>query len=794
MGICDECDGAEYLWKNIYNKHILGYTRIMGHLAFIILLTAAVDLVILAAFFVLIRRHYRNLPENRESESLKDRLLRQQLMTAISRSFVSSDDMGTLIHNALTMLGMQMNVSRTVIGRVDTEKGLLRYEYEWCNTRHGTAPMTTKVYPFAAGDVVYDTFVIRGDVYFTCDDVNGDRKLAGIYSPLRIRAFVYVPINVYGSLWGILAANDCRAPRTWSESDIQLLKLVANAVTGLVIRSDAEEQLRAAKEMAEQSNLAKSNFLSRMSHEMRTPMNAIIGMTTIARTSGNREKMEYCLSKINDASIHLLGVINDILDMSKIESGKFELTDSEFDFEKMLKKVTDMMEFRIDEKKQNFIVKVDPCVPGRIIADEQRLAQVLTNLLSNAAKFTPEGGTITLAIERRPDPQTDAAGGGKNGEESGGARGVERGALCILGFHIIDSGIGITKEQTGKLFTLFEQADGTIARKFGGTGLGLAISKNIVELMGGSIHIESEPGKGSDFSFEVTVGQGKAEEAVKENWGNLRILVVDDSWEVLEYFKAYAAEMHIDCALAASGAEALRIIEQQEIPFTIAFIDWRMPEMNGIEVTRLIKKNIGPNIIVIMISASEWDAMEKDAKEAGVDGYVPKPLFPSALTDCINNCIRNHPSVAGRRGARKNIFAGKRLLLAEDVEINREIVNSLLEESGAGIDYAENGTEAVEKFRKDPRGYGIIFMDIHMPEMDGYEATRRIRALERELNAASGAQAPGLQTPIVAMTANVFKEDIERCLAAGMNAHLGKPIDVDELYRQLRKYLLHEDI
>ncbi|MDR1286847.1 MAG: response regulator [Treponema sp.] len=753
-------------------------------IAFIILLIAA-DFVILAAFFFLIRRYYRRLPEIRESESLKDRLMRQQLMAAVSRSFVSSDDIGILIHNALMMLGMQMDASRTVIGRFDREQGLLRYEYEWYNTRHGTCPMAKKIYPFGPGDMVYDTFVIRGDVYFTCDDLEKDKKLAGVYRPPGIRAFVYIPITAYGSFWGVLAAGS-GTPRAWSENDIQILKLIANAVTGLIIRSDAEEQLRTAKELAEQSNRAKTNFLSRMSHEMRTPMNAIIGMTTIARSSDDREKIKYCLSKINDASIHLLGVINDILDMSKIEAGKFELTNLEFDFEKMLKKVTGMMEFRIDEKKQNFIVKVEPGVPSRIIADEQRLAQILTNLLSNAAKFTSEGGTISLSVERKPDTQAGEEGRGKEEDAAEGGRKSGK-KSCILEFHIADSGIGIAKEQMGKLFTLFEQADGTIARKFGGTGLGLAISKSIVELMGGRINIESEPGKGSDFSFEVSVGEGKAGETVKENWENLRILVVDDSWEVLEYFKEYAAVMHINCTLAANGEEALRIMEK-EAPFDIAFVDWRMPEMNGIELTRMIKKKNGPNTIVIMISASEWEAMKEEAKEAGVDGYIPKPLFPSALTDCINNCVKNY-TAADRSGKRKDIFAGKRILLAEDVEINREIVSSLLEESGVSIDYAENGIEAIEKFKKDPQGYGVILMDIHMPEMDGYNATRRIREAEAGLYSGKEAHSP---VPIVAMTANVFKEDIEKCLAAGMNAHMGKPVDVDELYSQLRKYLLNQ--
>jgi signal transduction histidine kinase/DNA-binding response OmpR family regulator len=753
-------------------------------LAFIILSIAAVDFLILAAFFFLIRRHYcrrhYSRPGGRESETLKDRLLRQELMAAVSRSFVSSDDMGTLIRNALMMLGMHMNVSRTVIGRLDTQAGLLRYEYEWYGPQSSTPAGRGRAYPFVPGNIVYDTFIARGDVYLASSDVDEDPVLADIYRPLGIKAFIYVPITVYGTFWGVLAAGNCKTPYIWNESDIQLLNLITNAVTGLIIRTNTEEQLRAAKEMAEQSNSAKSNFLSRMSHEMRTPMNAIIGMTTIAQTSKNREKIEYCLTRISEASIHLLGVINDILDMSKIEAGRLELTYSEFNFEKMLKTVTNMLEFRITEKQQNFIVKVEPGVPDRIIADEQRLAQILTNLLINAVKFTPEGGTITLSVEKLPlDPAGAAVSGAAvSGASAPGADRENSAGRCLLSFHVIDSGIGITKEQIEKLFTLFEQADGTIARKFGGTGLGLAISKNIVELMGGTIQVESEPGKGSDFSFKIMVEQGKKEDVSNKSWENLRILVVDDSWEVLEYFSEYAAQMNIKCVTASSSEETLMLIEDSN-PFDIIFADWYMPGLNGIELTEKIKGKFGSNTTVVIISASEWEAIKDAAEKAGVDGFIPKPLFPSVLTDCINNCLGKNP--LKNTGMRENLFAGKRILLAEDVEINREIVSSLLETSGVVIDFAKNGYEAVEKFEKDPAGYEIILMDIHMPEMDGYEATRRIR---------SAAPAEAKTVPIVAMTANVFKEDIEKCLAAGMNAHLGKPIDVNELYRQLQKYLL----
>ncbi|MDR2494618.1 MAG: response regulator [Spirochaetaceae bacterium] len=543
---------------------------------------------------------------------------------------------------------------------------------------------------------------------------------------------------------------------------------------------ELETALITAKERAEQSSLAKSNFLSRMSHEMRTPMNAIIGMTTIARGSRNKEKLEYCLGKIRDASVHLLGVINDILDMSKIEAGKFELSLSEFDFEKTLQRVTGVMHFRIAEKRQNLLVKLDPAIPKRIVSDEQRLAQVITNLLSNAVKFTPEEGIITVSVQ-----------------EEGGT-GTSRRIRCS----VADTGIGISAEQQARLFSLFEQADTSIARKFGGTGLGLAISKSIVKLMGGEIWVASDLGQGAVFTFEVTVstGDNAAREvpAPRLRWEKLRILVVDDSSDVLEYMKEFSRAQGIGYTGVSSGSEAWELIEKMEkaekagsggvdrrdLPFDVVFADWRMPEMNGIELARRIKARFGPHIVVIIISAAEWDTIEPEAKDAGVDGFIPKPLFPSIIVDCIAAHLSVMP--AGAEDAvntidDRHIFAGRRILLVEDVEINREIVLALLEPTGVAIDTAANGREALNILEENPSKYHLILMDIHMPEMDGFEAVRRIRNLPSEA---------ARQVPVVAMTANVFREDIEKCLAAGMNDHIGKPIDLEELVKKLTGYLL----
>jgi signal transduction histidine kinase/DNA-binding response OmpR family regulator len=517
-------------------------------------------------------------------------------------------------------------------------------------------------------------------------------------------------------------------------------------------------------EAAFAASKAKSAFLANMSHEMRTPLNAIIGMTAIATLTSDIERKDYCLKKITDASAHLLGVINDILDMSKIEANKFELSPVNFNFEKMLRKIVGVINFRVDEKHQEFHVRVDHNIPRTLIGDDQRLGQVITNLLSNAVKFTPEYGVISLDARLA-------------GEEDG---------FLTIQTAVTDTGIGLSGEQQSRLFASFEQADSGTSRKFGGTGLGLAISKRITEMMGGRIWVVSEPGKGSTFAFTVRLGRGKdeAEQQLPSiDVSGLRMLAVDDAPEIQECFREAASRTGILCDVAANGEEACGMIDENG-PYDLCFVDWKILGMNGSELTQRINGHDAGRSLVTMISSGEWGELSDGAKHTKADRFLNKPFFASDIIDCLNErfcpdgqpCLIPDDAGADLRGS----FAGYCLLLAEDVDVNREIVLALLEPTAIEIVCAKNGAEAVELFKANSEKYDMIFMDVQMPEMDGYEATRRIRALETPR---------ALNVPIVAMTANVFREDVEKCIAAGMNGHVGKPLDLNDVLEKLHRYL-----
>ena len=525
-----------------------------------------------------------------------------------------------------------------------------------------------------------------------------------------------------------------------------------------------QKKLEAALEESKAANLAKSIFLANISHEIRTPMNAIIGMANIGKSTDDADRKNHSLMRIEDASVHLLGLVNDVLDVSTIESGKFELSITEFDFENMLERVVNIYNFRIDEKRQRFTIYVDRAIPQFMVGDGQRLAQVLLNLLGNAVKFTPDGGSIKLNTFFL-------------GEDNG---------VCEIKICITDTGVGISSEHQARLFQPFQQEENSALRKFGGSGLGLAICKNVIEMMGGTLWVESEPDQGSIFAFTVKMLRGEAKSRKhslkKTDWENIRVLAVDDDLYVLQDIKGILEKFGAHCDITDTGAKALRLLKRK-IRYDLFFIDWRMPGMDGIELTAQLKKRAlkTRNSFVLMVSAAELSIITDKAKEAGVDKFLQKPLFPSAIAEIVRECYRTAEwRPEEEEGKYDGIFSGRSILLAEDVVINREIVSALLDPTLISIDYAKNGKEAVRMFSAAPEKYEMIFMDVQMPEMDGYEATRKIRALDL----------PYAKTiPIIAMSANVFTEDVDNCLAAGMNDHVGKPLSLNEVVDKLREYL-----
>ena len=595
------------------------------------------------------------------------------------------------------------------------------------------------------------------------------KKLTGVnpaFPPLQgARSILFVPIFLHGEFWGFISAADCATERTFDNPEENLIQSGGLLIASALTRNDMTENLFRAKEAALASTKAKSEFLSRMSHEIRTPMNAIIGMTLIAQKTTDEVKIRRCLDKIDGTSKQLLSIINDVLDMSKIEADKFEISSYEFDFDAMLQRVFNVIQVKMDEKRQKLTFDCKEVFPKNMIGDELRLSQVLINLLGNAVKFTPEYGAITLKMSRTVLSETTST----------------------LHVEVRDNGIGLTPEQQTHLFKVFEQADGSITRQYGGTGLGLAICKKIINLMGGDIRVESEAGQGSAFIFDIAVGwneNSRQEVEYIADRRDLRILVVDDAEDVRDYFSSVLETFSIRCDTVDGGREALEAIaaaRAEEDPYTMIFLDWSMPGMSGVETAAEIKRLINDESIVVMISVADWSDIEAELAPIGVTNFLPKPVLPSVLLNTIMTLSERALVTPKTEDAGATpTWQGKTILLAEDVDINREIVTDILEETGVSIEYAPDGQEAVEMFERSGEKYDLIMMDIQMPRLDGLSAARQIRA--------SGL--PSASTvPIIAMTANAFKEDVQACLDAGMNGHIAKPLNVDELMKKLTALL-----
>ncbi len=529
-----------------------------------------------------------------------------------------------------------------------------------------------------------------------------------------------------------------------------------------------QEALRTAYEAANRANNAKSDFLSRMSHDIRTPMNAIIGMTAIATTHlDDKERVLDCLQKITVSSKHLLGLINEVLDMSKIESGKINLQNETFILPDLVETLLEIAKPQIKAKQHDLSVSLRGIEHENVIGDSQRIQEAFMNLFSNAIKYTPQGGKIRLTITEKP---------------------TNRPLIGCFEFIVEDNGIGMGEEFKKKLFMPFERAEDERARKEQGTGLGMPIAKSIVQMMNGKIEVESEFNKGTKCTMTIFLKLQEPEQDVSyEDIVKLPVLVADDDEIACESTCGMLSELGIEGEWVLSGAEAVeRVVarHEKEDDYYAVIVDWQMPGMDGIETTKEIRRLVGMDIPIIILSAYDWSDIEQEARAAGANAFISKPLFKSRLTYLFNNLTgRNTP--ARQKSALEKLetenFHGSQALLVEDNDINAEIAEEIFKMIGLSVERVENGKEALDRMTQVEDGYyDIVFMDIQMPVMNGYEAARAIRALDRTYTKS---------VPIIAMTANAFAEDVQEARAAGMNEHVAKPLDFDRLRNVLKKWI-----
>ena len=573
-------------------------------------------------------------------------------------------------------------------------------------------------------------------------------------------AYPLWPFYAMGYMLGTCLLHSFVVEDEKEENRIELERALERERLQMQELSESREALKDALAAAEGASKAKTAFLSSMSHEIRTPMNAIIGLDTIALADPDiSDTTRGYLEKIDSSAHHLLGIINDILDMSRIESGRMIIKSEDFSFAKMLAQVNTIVSGQCNDKGLTYECRTDTNVHNYYVGDDIKLRQVLINILGNAVKFTSEGGAVTLVVEVP----------------------VRYDGRSTLRFTISDTGIGMSEDYLPHLFDAFSQEDASTTSRYGSTGLGMPITKSIVELMNGTIEVSSKKGEGTTFVVNVTLLDSDRADSVDDGQvgqpQDLCVLVIDDDEIACEHARVVLGRVGVSCDTAQSGVEGVEMAKLRHArrdAYDLILVDWRMPEMDGVETTRQIRQAVGEETPIIILTSYSWEDVADEAREAGVDTFVSKPLFAGSVLDEFRTAFERKNAQLVKRTAD---LTGKRVLLAEDMDVNAEIIAMVLALREMLVDRAENGRIAVDVFEESAPGYyDAILMDMRMPEMDGLEATRTIRALERP---------DATEIPIIALTANAFDEDVQRSMQTGLNAHLSKPVEPEVLFTTL---------